>query len=753
MIVEKKRDTSLPNRCHNGSSAGACSHQVQFYDEEEYLHKVLSQYFAPFFTDGDSQLGGIVLARAQTTDYLADRLLMKGYTKDGIPDDAQQMARACNEGIVTPIGISIGTTYCRGYRKMLILDGDAIVADLVHEDQVNSDKFEELLKGLLSRLTRPEASPKSSKQSRHQKQPIYAYGELVDILCARGQHLLALKLESLWNRFLTGSGISLLCGYKLDSFRELQVEDIFEQICHSHAEVAPTEMYSKLATAEQKSAMIASLQRKAMTLQWSSGKAEQRMKNREQFVDTLCHELRNPVSGIVGNVELLEMGLDVRRAILRPHRTGQEDSQLSLADVQLLRNQLSVDSVSVRAIAACACYMKTVSDDVLNMSKLENGKVTLEKISFNPGDVILSVLDMFSTLAQKKQLQLTADLPIEKLLVLGDPGRLAQVVTNLVSNAIKFTDKGDISIQLCSLGSSLINGGALTFEVTVRDTGRGLSQDEVSILFQRFVQPSSMSCSKEEGSGLGLYISKCLVELMGGTMHVESQKGQGSAFTFTFAADQHPTVKDDISTPSSTISIPTRLRSPDTSESSTSSPSTSSSPSGPTPKQGTQHVLVVDDNCINVRVFTKILENVPGHSISVSTASNGYDAIGKLINLSISRSPVDVILMDLDMPFMDGLKTTFEIRNLGANTDRSVKDSVWVGTVSKTLAATPIIGLTADLREKRFAEAKQCGMNECIKKPIVRATLVDLIDKFAPPRMQCELSSTEETQESVNDGG
>ncbi|KFY92756.1 hypothetical protein V500_04041, partial [Pseudogymnoascus sp. VKM F-4518 (FW-2643)] len=289
-------------------------------------------------------------------------------------------------------------------------------------------------------------------QDRYRATPIYAYGELVDILCARGQHVLALELESFWNRFLAAENISLLCGYKMDSFRDLEVDNVFNHICQSHTTVTPTEMYSNLKSPEEKLIMIAALQVKAMKLQqtepsdWSRGK-ERRIRYREQFVDALCHELRNPVSGIVGNVELLQGGLDVRQAILRPCHgdDGEESIRLSNADVVLLQDQLAGDIISIDAIAACAEHMKTLSDNVLSLSKLEEGRVVLERVIFDARSTIISVVKMFSTVARKKGLQIHQDVPAEGFLVVGDPGRLAQVIINLVSNAVKFTTTGSIT--------------------------------------------------------------------------------------------------------------------------------------------------------------------------------------------------------------------------------------------------------------------------------------------------------------------
>jgi CheY-like chemotaxis protein len=143
-----------------------------------------------------------------------------------------------------------------------------------------------------------------------------------------------------------------------------------------------------------------------------------------------------------------------------------------------------------------------------------------------------------------------------------------------------------------------------------------------------------------------------------------------------------------------------------------------------------RHVLVVDDNPIVRNTITRLLESISSTVVIVSTASNGYEAISKLISLYNSTSPIDLIFMDLDMPFKDGLRTTSEIRYLLSNTKKK-RLSVAEGEEARCLAEVPIIGLTGDIREERFIEAKRHGMDKCIQKPVVKAVLSELIDQIA----------------------
>lgn len=748
---------------HPSPSLLTSTHQMQFYEDEEYLYQVLSTFFAPLLSHDESSVGAIVLARKRTLEYLEDVFVAKGYTGDdgaGAGYTDKQRPKATNGDSVT----SFSHVFRRGQQTVLLVDADQLLARIVPKDEVNAQVFNETVIKLLSQIRPPGASGLLEPTDEY-LQHTYAYGELVDLLCERGQHLLAFELETLWNRLLSTYNISLLCGYKMDSFRGSSDENIFAQICHSHVAVAPTESYSNLTTSKQKSAMIALLQQQLTALRatgqlhWSNSDAEQRIRYREQFVDVLCHELRNPVSGIMGNVELLQTGFEARQDIIDSHRKGNYhgESQLSAIDMSTLQSQLTDDMISVDAIAVCAEHMKVVTDDVLNMSKLDEGKVVLEHVPLDLKATIRAVVKMFSTSAQKKGIELFANLPSEDFHVLGDQGRIAQVLVNLVSNAIKFTDMGGVIVELTRLGQTLPGSHESSFQISVRDTGCGLEPAEISQLFQRFAQPISTSFSKYGGTGLGLYISKHLIELMGGSVNVESQKGEGSTFFFTFQAmpvtmtgltlrqlesKEHLdefAVKSQLSEPIASLnhSLNHDQGGKDSKQevclptvSATVSRSTSiSQPSISTRLYdlGVRHVLVVDDNPIIVRTLTRMFENSSGSGITVNTACNGYDAINKLITLSTSSSPIDLIFMDLEMPFLSGINTAREIRRL-KDPARVEGQSPAQRKEAERLADTPIIGLTGDVREARFNEAKDGGMDECIGKPVVKEKLYQLVE-------------------------
>ena len=194
---------------------------MRFYDNEEHLHDILSDYFAPFFLNGENWLAAIVLARARTTNHLRECLLDRNYICEETTYNWGREGKGAVDECATTL---LGTVYGRGQRRVFLFDADIIVASLVQGDKLLLGDFEAVLKELVCKAL-PISTP-NLVQDRYSATPIYAYGELVDILCARDQHVLALELESFWNRFLATKNISLLCGYKMDSFLDLEVDNV-----------------------------------------------------------------------------------------------------------------------------------------------------------------------------------------------------------------------------------------------------------------------------------------------------------------------------------------------------------------------------------------------------------------------------------------------------------------------------------------------------------------------------------------------
>jgi PAS domain S-box-containing protein len=415
----------------------------------------------------------------------------------------------------------------------------------------------------------------------------------------------------------------------------------------------------------------------------ASRKAEELLRNRveqierhrreqDQFIDTLCHELRNPLSSIHGNVELLQIGLETRQAVLA-------SDHLSPHDLKCLRDQVRWDQESVSAIEKCVAHQKVITDDVLNLSKLEVGKVVLRKLEFNPKTVIIDATKMFEAEANRKGVTLRFNLPISDVIVKGDPDRVSQVLINLLANALKFTNDGSVT-----LGMDFVERkeGRAVIKVMVKDDGIGLTKQEKAKLFHRFMQPTSTSYHEAGGSGLGLVISKGLVELMGGTISVESVKGQGSEFTFTFVAEE--------------IHHAGRM-------------CLTMSPAAPKARHARRirRILIVEDNVINQRFLARLLEL---GGFVCTTAGDGLEALG-----CVEREAFDLVFMDVHMPVMDGISSTREMRAREAE---------------KGLSPVPIIGLSGNAREEHRHEALSCGMDYYLTKPCRKDELYGIIDRF-----------------------
>src|SRR5439155_9322756 len=299
-----------------------------------------------------------------------------------------------------------------------------------------------------------------------------------------------------------------------------------------------------------------------------------------------------------------------------------------------------------------------IINDILDFSKNEAGKLELETLDFQPRTVVEEVLDLLAERAHAKGLELVsivdASLPP---FVRGDPGRLRQVLTNLGGNAIKFTERGEIVVSLSRIPAEETDGDhpvCLRFSVT--DTGIGITPEARTSLFQPFQQADMSTTRRFGGTGLGLSISKQLVELMGGTVDVESSEGLGSTFWFTARFGE------STMSPAEDVALP-ELRG--------------------------RRVLVVDDNATNRRIIegqTREWGMLP------TLAAGGSDALAVLHAAHAAGAPFDVAILDLNMPEMDGLTLTETIKG------------------SPDLASVPIVILTSLGQRGHAAKAKAAGV-------------------------------------------
>ncbi|ACE06495.1 hypothetical protein Aasi_1160 [Candidatus Amoebophilus asiaticus 5a2] len=406
--------------------------------------------------------------------------------------------------------------------------------------------------------------------------------------------------------------------------------------------------------------------------------AERHSEEQRWFIDTVCHEIRNPMSGISNTVSFMEEKL----ASLKAYKKS-----LPKPALEELVQTLEED---IKTIKHCVNHQIAVINGVLSLSRLEAGKEELIFEPFKPKAIIKDIITLFTPQLKTKQLDLIVDLPEQAIAIKGDPERFKIVLINLISNAIKFTEKGyiKVSLQIQSVDSSHVQ-----VAICVEDTGTGMTPEEQSRLFQQFSRPLS---SQYEGSGLGLAISKKLLDLMGGTIQVDSVKGQGSVFAIHLTCEIVG-IEEKIS-PLINRKTPSTL---------------------PLLPPVAKHILVVEDNIVNQKILRRQLE-AAGYTCTV--ADNGQkaiEAIGALEEVEMPEqwnlTAFDLILMDLEMPVMGGIEATGWIR----------KKEKQLGVPS-----IPIIGLSAYAEEVYGEKAKQAGMNNYLTKPYKREEMFKAIQAY-----------------------
>lgn len=619
-----------PVRNPGGLESGLYRHSVQFYESENYLTESIKAFVSAGLEHGE---GVIVIATPAHLESLKKDLQFYA-------DLAEQVRSG----------------------QLILIDAYEALSQFMIGELPDPTTFTQYVGGLIDQM-----SPSFPL--------IRAYGEMVNILWEQENLRGTIALEKLWNDLAKTRSFSLLCGYSMENFTRPVHGVVFSEICSCHSHVYPTESYTGQADSDEYKRLIAELQQRTMALQSEIAERcsveQELIKNREElvaakeaaeaasyaksrFLANMSHEIRSPLTAILGFSELMkEANLTFSQRASYADIIGRNGRQLS-----------------------------TLINDVLDLSKIESGKLDIELVPISMKSIISDVTDQYEHEALNKGLRLTVEDPAAGIpdRICSDPTRIYQILTNLIGNSIKFTQAGEIKVSFHVIEQSADQVHMLGIRIV--DTGIGMSTEQQRRTFQAFVQADVSTTRKYGGTGLGLALSKGLAQALGGDLVLEkSQSGEGSSFLLTLKTHLEVLPNDQkvITGDEREVEVKPNER----------------------VLEGIR-ILLAEDSVDNQELLTQYLAR---EGAIIEIAENGLEAVDKAL-----KGDFHVVLMDVMMPLCDGYDATRRLRHTGYN--------------------KPIIALTAHaLREERdrsFAE----GCNDHLTKPINRRLLISAIAKF-----------------------